>query len=71
MENAGESKSYIIGWLSSMIQCQADEIWENYSIQESIDNGVKFYTDRALLAGRKANVDSELATMIINANGKE
>jgi nitrogen regulatory protein PII-like uncharacterized protein len=56
MEDAGETPHYIIGWLSSMIQTQADELWKGYKIQEDIDSGVKFYKDKALLAGRMANI---------------
>jgi len=57
MEEAGESSTYIIGWLSSMIQANASGyVVEGYTIQNDIDSGVKYYTDKALLAGRMENI---------------
>lgn len=49
MEEAQEAPQYIIGWLTSMID---GNIKHGYTMQESIDSGIKFYQDKALLAGR-------------------
>jgi len=57
MEEAGESSDYIIGWLSSMIQANASGyVAQEYTMQMDIDNGVKYYTDKSLLAGRMENI---------------
>jgi hypothetical protein len=53
MEDAGETPSYIIGWLSSMIDANASGyVAPEYTIQDDIDSGVNFYQDKALLSGR-------------------
>jgi hypothetical protein len=57
MEDAGESPHYIVGWLSSMIDTNASGyVVKGYTIQNDIDSGVKYYTDKAMLAGRMANI---------------
>jgi hypothetical protein len=72
MEEANESPSYIIGWLSSMIDTAATGYpVKGYTIQHDIDYGIKFYEDKSLLNGRKNLVDSELISSIINSGGKE
>jgi hypothetical protein len=59
MEDAGESPHYIIGWLSSMIDTAAKGYpVEGFTIQHEIDAGINFYNDKAILAGRKANINS-------------
>ena len=51
MEETGESSNYIIGWLSSMIQANASGyVALEYTMQMDIDNGVKYYTDKAIQA---------------------
>jgi hypothetical protein len=53
MEDAGESPHYIIGWLSSMIDsCANGYPVKDFTIQNEIDTGVKYYTDKAILSGR-------------------
>ena len=55
MEDAGESPHYIIGWLSSMIDGAAEGYpVKGYTMQNEIDNGIKYYTDKAILDGRMA-----------------
>jgi hypothetical protein len=57
MGDAGETPHYIVGWLSSMIDANASGyIVKGYTIQNDIDSGVKYYTDKAMLAGRMANI---------------
>jgi len=57
MEDAGESPHHIIGWLSSMIDsCSNGYPVEGYTIQHEIDSGVKYYTEKAILAGRMASI---------------
>ena len=57
MEDAGETPHYVIGWISSMINSAAEGYpVKGYTIQDEIDSGVKFYTDKAMLAGRMANL---------------
>ena len=57
MEDAGETPHYVIGWLSSMIDgCAKGYPVKGLTIQHMIDSGVKYYTDKAMLAGRMANL---------------
>lgn len=58
MEEVGENKDFIIGWLTSMIDCRADGVSrENfYTLQDEIDSGVRAYKDKAMKAGRIANI---------------
>jgi hypothetical protein len=72
MEDNGESPHYIIGWLSSMIDgCAEGYPVKGFTIQHEIDSGVKFYQDKALTAGRKTLIDSELIGQILACTGKE
>jgi hypothetical protein len=57
MEDAGENKDYIIGWLSSMINAAAEGYpVKGFTIQDEVDAGFKYYTDKAVLAGRMKNL---------------
>jgi len=57
MEKAGESPHYIIGWLSGMIDASANGFpIEGYTMQDEINNGIKFYSDKVLLQGRMAAI---------------
>ena len=56
MEETGESKDYIIGWLSSMINYFAPGKDQTYTLQDEIDSGVRVYRDKAMKAGRMANL---------------
>ena len=59
MEEAGESPHFIIGWLSSMIDGAAKGYdVEGFTLQHEIDGGIRFYEDKALLAGRQAVINS-------------
>ena len=72
MEDAGETPHYVIGWLSSMIDgCAKGYPVKGFTIQHEIDSGVKFYTDKALVDGRKTLIDSELVGQILASVGKE
>jgi hypothetical protein len=53
MEENGENKDFIIGWLTSMIDCRADGVSrENfYTLQDEIDSGVRAYKDKAIKTG--------------------
>ena len=52
MEESGENKDFIIGWLTSMIDCRADGVWSNfYTLQDEIDSGIRAYNDKAMKAG--------------------
>ena len=54
MEEYGENEHYIIGWLSSMIDGAVNETDKHWTMQQSIDNGMKYYRDKALV---KAKMD--------------
>lgn len=62
MEKNGESKDFIIGWLTSMIDCRADGVWPNdvYSLQDEINAGIRVYKDKAMKAGRVAIIQSAI-----------
>jgi hypothetical protein len=50
MEKNGENKDFIIGWLSSMIDCRADGVWPSdvYSLQDEINSGINHYQKKTL-----------------------
>jgi len=55
MEDAGESKDHIIGWMSSMIGYFARPDGPKvYTLQDEIESGIRFYQDKAIKAGRQA-----------------
>lgn len=54
MEETGESKDHIIGWLSGMINYFAPGQCEHYTLQDEIESGIRFYQDKAIKAGRQA-----------------
>ena len=55
MEDAGESKDFIIGWLSSTIGYFANPNGPKvYALQDEIDSGVRYYKDKAIRSGRQA-----------------
>jgi hypothetical protein len=50
MEEAQESPHFIIGWMMSMIDQSATD--KTYQMQESIDNGMKYFQDQAFKRSR-------------------
>jgi hypothetical protein len=54
MEDAGENKDFIIGWMSSMIGYFATSSCSSYTLQDEIDSGIRYYKDKALRSGRQA-----------------
>jgi hypothetical protein len=54
MEAAGENPHFIIGWLMSMIDQAATD--KTYSMQASIDNGMKYFQDQAFLRARMEKI---------------
>ncbi len=54
MEDAGENKDFIIGWMSSMIGYFATGSCTAYTLQDEIDSGIRYYKDKALRSGRQA-----------------
>ena len=50
MEEAGENPHFIIGWMMSMIDGAVDN--EHHNMQQSIDNGMQYYTDKAFAKAR-------------------
>ena len=55
MEETGENKDFVIGWLSSMINYFAtDKNVVGYTLQDEIESGIRYYQDKAIKAGRQA-----------------
>lgn len=54
MEESGESPHYINGWMMSMIDNAAR--FPDHSIQFSIDSGIEFYRQKALLKDDLKNI---------------
>ena len=54
MEDKGENPHFIIGWLSSMIDQSVND--KDHSMQESIDNGIRYFQNKAILAEEMANL---------------
>ena len=50
MEETQESPHFIIGWLMSMIDQSAND--KTHQMQESIDNGMKYFQDQAFKKAR-------------------